>query len=63
MQVGTVSARVISLLDLDIRTDQPIFPGQSNIEHMICRHRADYEKYGQHISLILSQPDYVGKNR
>ncbi len=57
-----MSARVISLLDLDVKTDQPIFLGQSNVEHMIRRHRTDYEKYGQHIPLILAQPDYVGKS-
>ena len=61
-KVGKLSARVISLLGLSQKQDQPILLGASNIAHMQARHPTDYQKYGKYIPQILSQPDYVGKN-
>lgn len=61
-KVGKLSARVISLLGLSQKQDQPILLGASNIAHMQSSHPADYQKYGKYIPQILSQPDYVGKN-
>lgn len=61
-KVGKLSARVISLLGLSQKQDQPILLGASNIAHMQAKHPADYQKYGQYIPHILSQPDYVGQN-
>lgn len=61
-EVGKVSAKVISLLGSSLQVDQPIYLGNSNIQHMIRRHPADYAKYGQFIPQILAQPDYVGEN-
>ena len=61
-EVGRMSAQIISLLGSSLQQDQPIYLGQSNIEHMKKRHSHDYAKYGQHIAQILAQPDYVGEN-
>ena len=61
-EVGKVSARVISLLGSSLLVDQPIYLGDSNIQHMIERHPDAYAKYGQYIPQILAQPDYVGEN-
>lgn len=61
-EVGKVSARVAELLDVPLQVGQPILLGDSNISHMQRRHPADYEKYGQHIPVILADPDYVGVN-
>lgn len=61
-KVGTLSARVISLLGLSQKQDQAILLGASNITHMKEKHPNDYQKYGKYIPQILSQPDYVGQN-
>ncbi len=61
-EVGRLSARVISLLGLSLKANQPILLGDGNVAHMTSRHPQDYAKYGQYIPLILSNPDYVGKN-
>ena len=61
-RVGQLSERVISLLELPLKVNQPIFLGSSNIAHMQNRHPADYEKYGAYIPMILEHPDYVGQN-
>ena len=60
--VGAISARVSSALGLDVAEDTPIYLGESNVQHMISRHPADYQKYGAYIPEILAQPDYVGMN-
>lgn len=60
--VGTLSPRVIELLDLSFRAGQAIMLGESNIAHMKSRHPADYERFGPYIPQILSKPDYVGQN-
>lgn len=61
-RVGTLSRQVISALNLPIKNEAPIYLGETNIDHMKRRHPADYAKYGQHVRLILSDPDYVGVN-
>lgn len=53
---------MISALNLPIKNEAPIYLGETNIDHMKRRHPADYAKYGQHVRLILSDPDYVGVN-
>lgn len=62
-KVGSVSAKVISLLGLtNINVNAPIFLGDSNIAHMKSRHLKDYLKYGADISFIINNADYVGLN-
>ena len=58
-EVGKLSARIISLLGLTLRENQPIYLGTSNIAHMKKKHSDAYAKYGQYITQILTQPDYV----
>jgi len=62
VKIGEITAAVINLLGLSVAAGTPIFIGQSNIDHMINRHPADYEKYGSYIRDIISTPDYVGIN-
>ena len=61
-KVGVVSERVIELLELDICAGTPIYLGESNIIHMKTSHLNDYIKYGDYISLIINNADYVGIN-
>lgn len=61
-KLGVISKRVIELLELDIEAGTPIFIGDSNIEHMKLRHLSDYLKYGENISDIINEADYVGVN-
>lgn len=61
--IAHISSKVIQMLNLDCKLDEPIYIGDSNIEHMKEKHPADYEKYHDHISDILSAPDYVALNK
>lgn len=61
-KVGCLTRQVAELLQLDISSDVGIFIGESNIRHMISKHRVAYEKYGLYIEEILQYPDYVGLN-
>lgn len=61
-KVGAISDRVAAALGLAVGDDTPIYLGDSNIQHMIQRHPADYQKYGSQIPTILADPDYVGMN-
>ncbi len=58
-QVGILKQHVIDLLGLDQSAGKSILLGETNISHMMSRHPRDYELYGQCISEILSEPDYV----
>lgn len=60
--IGKLNAKIISLLELDLTPNTPIYLGDSNIKHIISKHPQDYEKYGDKISDILNAPDYVRKN-
>ena len=60
--VGTISAKVASLLGLSIPAGTPIHLGQTNVAHMRQSHPDDYAKYGADITAILAAPDYVGLN-
>lgn len=61
-QVGIVNKEVIKLLNLKYKEELPIILGDTNIEHMKRQHKEDYEKYGEHISDIISNPTYIAKN-
>ncbi len=62
IQVGSLSSRVIALLNLNDPADVPILLGDSNIAHMQSSHPDAYKKYGGTIPDILKSPDYVGLN-
>ena len=61
-KIGAFSAQIIEVLELDIPAGTPIYIADSNIEHMKISHPNDFEKYGDEIKNIISNPDYVGKN-
>ena len=61
-QVGTLSVKVINILQLNIAPNTPIFIGSSNIEHIKNRHPYEYDKYFNQLQEILAEPDYVGMN-
>jgi len=63
--VGVVSTAVSRTLGNDGRqykAGDMIYIGESNVNHMKRRHSSDYTKYGDRISIIISEPDYVGLN-
>lgn len=60
--IGRFSQEVIDLLGLDIPAETPIYIADSNIAHMKNSHPDDFKKYGGDIEIIISSPDYVGKN-
>ena len=61
-KIGAFSAQIIEVLELDIPAGTPIYIAESNIEHMKISHPNDFEKYGDELKNIISNPDYVGKN-
>lgn len=61
-KIGKIKQNIIELLELSISFDTPIFIGESNIKHMVNKHPYDFQKYSQHIEIILDSPDYVGIN-
>ena len=61
-KIGAFSAQIIEVLELDIPAGTPIYIADSNIEHMKTSHPNDFEKYGDELKNIISNPDYVGKN-
>jgi len=63
--VGVVSAAVSKVLGEDGRlykAGDMIYIGESNVNHMKRRHLSAYNKYGDRLSSIISEPDYVGIN-
>lgn len=61
-RIGSFSSHVIDALALDIPVGTPIYIADSNIEHMKNSHPEDFQKYGDEIQNIITNPDYVGKN-
>ena len=49
-------------MGLSVAPGTPIYIGQSNIDHMLNKHPAEYIKYGVYIHNIVSAPDFVGIN-
>ena len=62
-KIGKIDERLIKLLGLSVRENEPIYIGDSNIIHMKNSHPEDYSKYGSYIIDILSKPEYVGINK
>lgn len=60
--VGNINEATIKALNLSIKTNTPIYIGDSNERHMKRSHPKDYEKYRTDLEMILSAPDYVGLN-
>lgn len=60
--IGAIDDIVISILNLSIDPNTPIYISETNIEHMKKAHPEDYEKYGKDIGKIIANPDYVAKH-
>ena len=54
--------KVIEILNLEYKKEQPIFIGNSNIQHIKESHKADFEKYGSQIEDIIINPTYLARN-
>jgi hypothetical protein len=61
-KVGQINDVVISILNLSLDPNTPIFVGETNLKHMEDEHPEDYRKYGSKIKEILENPDYVAKH-
>lgn len=62
IKVGKIDQFVISTFNLQFTPNTPIFLGQSNLAHIQTEHPTDFAKYGNKISEILSDPDYIAKH-
>ena len=60
--IGTLTQTVIDEFNLNLKEGQPIFIGESNLNHMKSEHPEDFEKYGDKISEIINSPDYIAKH-
>ena len=61
-QIGKITSKIISILELDYKNEEPIFIGEANINHMKKEHSEDFEKYGTDIANIIKTPAYLARN-
>ena len=59
MIVGRLDERIAALLGIEMPDDPMIYLGPQNVRHMKSSHPADYERYGDRLGEIVSEPDYV----
>lgn len=59
MIIGKLDDKITSILEIEMPDDPMIYLGDQNIRHMISKQPDDYRKYGDRISEIVSEPDYV----
>ena len=63
--IGIVTSAVLEALGEEgqlYKVGDIIYLGESNVNHLKRRHSTDYLKYGDWLSQIVSEPDYVGIN-
>jgi len=63
--VGVVSTAVVKALEDNnhqYKAGDMIYIGKNNEKHMKQKHSSAYAKYGDRLSLIISEPDFVGIN-
>ncbi len=58
-KIGSINEIVIDTLNLPIQPNTPIFSGETNLINMREDHPEDFEKYGDHLTEIISSPDYI----
>lgn len=61
-KIGTITKKVIELLELDYKENSPIYIGENNIKHMQKEHYEDFIIYGNKIRDIINSPTYVARN-
>ena len=62
-QIGKITKKIIKILGLDYKKEEPIFIGEANIKHMKDKHPEDFEKYGIDIEEIIKNPTYLARNQ
>lgn len=60
--IGNLSKKIIDEFGLSLKEGQPIYIGESNLNHMKSEHPEDFEKYGNRIEEIINNPDYIAKH-
>lgn len=60
--IGNLNQKVIAEFGLSLKVGQPIFIGESNLQHMKSQHPQDFEKYADKIEDIIKNPDYIAKH-
>ena len=61
-QIGKVTKKIIKILNLPYKDEQPIFIGDANLKHMEEEHPNDFKKYGADIKDIIKNPTYLARN-
>lgn len=60
--IGELTQVVIDEFKLNLKVGQPIFIGESNLQHMKSEHPQDFLKYGDRIEEIINNPDFIAKH-
>ena len=63
--IGIITSAVLDALGEEgqlYKVGDIIYLGESNVNHIKRRHSSDYTKYGDRLSQIILDPDYVGIN-
>lgn len=60
--IGEISKEVIDKLKLEENIKKHIYISESNIKHIKDNHLEDYNKYGNKISDIISNPTYIARH-
>lgn len=60
--VGKIDKDMYKCITEDIRTDEVIITDE-RIDHIKERHPVDYEKYGSYIPEIITNPDYIIRDK
>lgn len=61
-QIGKVTNKIIKILNLKYKKEEPIFIGDANLKHMEEEHPEDFKKYGSKIEEIINKPTYLARN-
>lgn len=60
--IGSLDKFIVDTFKLDLTEGQPIYIGESNLNHMKSEHPKDFEVYGNKIKEIINNPDYIAKH-
>lgn len=61
-QIGVITNKIIKMLGLNYKKEEPIFIGKANINHIKSQHPKDFEKYGCKTNEIIRNPTYLARN-
>ena len=60
--LGTLNKFIIDEFHLNLKEGQPIYIGESNLNHIKSEHPADFELYSDKLEEIINTPDYIAKH-